>query len=305
MKTKSNLERVLKAGHFAVTAELGPPRGADPEAVRKKAKILKGYADAFNVTDGQTAIVRMASWAACLVAKEEGLDPIVQMTCRDRNRIALQMDVLGVAALGINNILCLSGDHMSFGDHPGAKGVYDVDSVQLVKMVKDMRDERKFQCGEEMEVEPRLFIGAAANPFAQPYDYRPYRLAKKVAAGADFVQTQIVFNLDRFKEYMKRVCDMGLHEKVYILAGVSPIRSYGAAKYMATKVPGLDVPEEILERMRKTPKGERAEEGKKICVEIIQQVREIPGVRGVHIMAIEWEEAVPEIVERAGLLPRP
>ena len=305
MKTKSNLERVLKAGHFAVTAELGPPRGADPEAVRKKAKILKGYADAFNVTDGQTAIVRMASWAACLVAKEEGLDPIVQMTCRDRNRIALQMDVLGVAALGINNILCLSGDHMSFGDHPGAKGVYDVDSVQLVKIVKDMRDEKKFQCGEEMEVEPRLFIGAAANPFAQPYDYRPYRLAKKVAAGADFVQTQIVFNLDRFKEYMKRVCDMGLHEKVYILAGVSPIRSYGAAKYMATKVPGLDVPEEILERMRKTPKGERAEEGKKICVEIIQQVREIPGVRGVHIMAIEWEEAVPEIVERAGLLPRP
>ena len=305
MKTKSNLERVLKAGHFAVTAELGPPRGADPEAVRKKAKILKGYADAFNVTDGQTAIVRMASWAACLVAKEEGLDPVVQMTCRDRNRIALQMDVLGVAALGINNILCLSGDHMSFGDHPGAKGVYDIDSVQLVKMVKDMRDERKFQCGEEMEVEPRLFIGAAANPFAQPYDYRPYRLAKKVAAGADFVQTQIVFNLDRFKEYMKRVCDMGLHEKVYILAGVSPIRSYGAAKYMATKVPGLDVPEEILERMRKTPKGERAEEGKKICVEIIQQVREIPGVRGVHIMAIEWEEAVPEIVERAGLLPRP
>ena len=305
MKTKSNLERVLEAGHFAVTAELGPPRGADPEAVRKKAKILKGYADAFNVTDGQTAIVRMASWAACLVAKEEGLDPIVQMTCRDRNRIALQMDVLGVAALGINNILCLSGDHMSFGDHPGAKGVYDIDSVQLVKMVKDMRDERKFQCGEEMEVEPRLFIGAAANPFAQPYDYRPYRLAKKVAAGADFVQTQIVFNLDRFKEYMKRVCDMGLHEKVYILAGVSPIRSYGAAKYMATKVPGLDVPEEILERMRKTPKGERAEEGKKICVEIIQQVREIPGVRGVHIMAIEWEEAVPEIVERAGLLPRP
>ncbi|RKY62964.1 MAG: methylenetetrahydrofolate reductase [Candidatus Latescibacterota bacterium] len=305
MKTKSNLERVLEAGHFAVTAELGPPRGADPEAVRKKAKILKGYADAFNVTDGQTAIVRMASWAACLVAKEEGLDPIVQMTCRDRNRIALQMDVLGVAALGINNILCLSGDHMSFGDHPGAKGVYDIDSVQLVKMVKDMRDEKKFQCGEEMEVEPRLFIGAAANPFAQPYDYRPYRLAKKVAAGADFVQTQIVFNLDRFKEYMKRVCDMGLHEKVYILAGVSPIRSYGAAKYMATKVPGLDVPEEILERMRKTPKGERAEEGKKICVEIIQQVREIPGVRGVHIMAIEWEEAVPEIVERAGLLPRP
>lgn len=305
MKTNSNLEKVLENGRFAVTAEIGPPKSADPEVIRRKARMLKGYIDAFNVTDGQTAVVRMASWAGCLIGKEEGLDPIVQMTCRDRNRIALQMDVLGVAALGINNILCLTGDHVSMGNHPSAKPVYDIDSVQFIKIVRDMRDEKKFQCGEEMEVEPRLFIGAAANPFAQPYDYRPYRLAKKVAAGADFVQTQIVFNLDRFKEYMKRVCDMGLHEKVYILAGVSPIRSYGAAKYMATKVPGLDVPEEILERMRKTPKGERAEEGKKICVEIIQQVREIPGVRGVHIMAIEWEEAVPEIVERAGLLPRP
>ncbi len=327
MKSDSNLERVLNAGHFAVTAELGPPKSADPEVIRKKAGILKGCADAFNVTDGQTAVVRMASWAACLMQKEAGLDPIVQMTCRDRNRIALQMDVLGAAALGINNILCLSGDHVSFGNHPMAKGVYDLDSIQFVKMVKDMRDEKKFQCGEEMKVEPRLFIGAAANPFADPFDHRPYRLAKKVAAGADFIQTQIVFNVPKFREYMKRVCDLGLHEKVYILAGVSPIKSSGAARYMATNVPGMDVPQEFVDRMTAAIKGipslktiedpeEKKEvrrrrreaweaEGIKICVEIIQQVREIPGVAGVHIMAIEWEEAVHEIVSQAGLLPRP
>jgi len=327
MKSDSNLEKVLSAGHFAVTAELGPPKNADPEVVRKKARMLKGCADAFNVTDGQTAVVRMASWAACLIQKEEGLDPIVQMTCRDRNRIALQMDVLGAAALGINNILCLSGDHMSFGNHPESKGVYDIDSIQLVKMVKDMRDEKKFQCGEEMKVEPRLFIGAAANPFADPFDYRPYRLAKKVAAGADFIQTQIVFNVPKFREYMKRVCDLGLHEKVYILAGVAPIKSSGAARYMASQVPGMDVPQEFVDRMVAAIKGipspksiedpekkkevrrRRREawqaEGIKICAEIIQQVREIPGVAGVHIMAIEWEEAVHEIVSQAGLLPRP
>ena len=302
MKTKSNLERVLKAGDFAVTAELGPPKSADPEVIRNKAKVLKGYANAFNVTDGQTAVVRMASWAACVLQKEQGLDPIVQMTCRDRNRIALQMDALGAAAVGINNILVLSGDHMSFGNHSEAKGVYDIDSIQFIKILKDMRDEKRFQCGDEIDVEPRLFIGAAANPFAAPFEYRPYRLAKKVAAGADFIQTQMIFNVPRFREYMKRIGDLGLHEKVYILAGVGPIRSLGAARYMASKVPGMDVPDEIVDRMKKTPKEKRAEEGIKVCIEIIQQVREIPGVRGAHIMAIEWEDAIPEIVEKAGLL---
>jgi methylenetetrahydrofolate reductase (NADPH) len=302
MKTKSNLERVLEAGNFAVTAELGPPKSADPEVIRNKAKLLKGYANAFNVTDGQTAVVRMASWAACVLQKEQGLDPIVQMTCRDRNRIALQMDALGAAAVGINNILVLSGDHMSFGNHPEAKGVYDIDSIQFIKILKDMRDEKRFQCGDEIDVEPRLFIGAAANPFAAPFEYRPYRLAKKVAAGADFIQTQMIFNVPRFREYMKRIGDLGLHEKVYILAGVGPIRSLGAARYMASKVPGMDVPDEIVDRMKKTPKEKRAEEGIKVCIEIIQQVREIPGVRGAHIMAIEWEDAIPEIVEKAGLL---
>lgn len=301
MKTASDLERVLEAGDFAVTAELGPPKSADPEVVRKKAKLLKGYADAFNVTDGQTAVVRMASWAACVLQKEEGLEPVVQMTCRDRNRIALQMDVLGAAALGINNILVLSGDHMSFGNHPQAKGVYDIDSIQLIKIIKDLRDEKVVQSGEEIDVEPRMFIGAAVNPFAEPFEYRPYRLAKKIAAGVDFVQTQMVYNVPKFREYMKRVCDLGLHEKVYILAGVGPIKSLGAARYMATKVPGMDVPDKIVDRMKKSPKEKRAEEGIEICTEIIQQVREIPGVHGVHIMAIEWEEAVPEIVEGAGL----
>jgi 5,10-methylenetetrahydrofolate reductase len=305
MKTKSNLERVLESGQFAVTGELGPPQSADSEVIRRKAKILKGNVDAFNVTDGQTAVVRMASWAACLIGKEEGLDPIVQMTCRDRNRIALQMDVLGIAALGINNMLCLTGDHQKFGNHPMAKGVYDLDSIQFVKVVKDMRDERKFQCGEEMAVEPRIFIGAAANPFADPLEFRAARLAKKVAAGADFIQTQIIYNVDKFAEWMKMVRDRGLHEKAKILAGVAPIKSVGAAKYMKTRVPGMDVPDSIVERLQGVPKEQVPEEGTKLCIDIINQVREIEGVAGVHIMAIEWEEVVPEIVEAAGLLPRP
>ena len=305
MKTKSNLERVLESKNFAVTGELGPPQSADPEVIRRKARILKDHVDAFNVTDGQTAVVRMSSWAACLIGKEQGLEPIVQMTCRDRNRIALQMDVLGGAALGINNILCLTGDHQKFGNHPTAKGVYDIDSIQFVKMVKDMRDEKKFQCGEEMPVEPRLFIGAAANPFADPFEFRVIRLAKKVAAGADFIQTQIVYNVDKFAEWMKMVCDKGLHEKVKILAGVAPIKSVGAARYMKTKVPGMDVPDSVIERLRGVTKEQVPKEGIKLCVDIINQVRQIEGVAGIHLMAIEWEEAVPEIMEAAGLLPRP
>ena len=305
MKTKSNLERVLEARIFAVTGELGPPQSADPEVIRRKAKILKGYVDACNVTDGQTAVVRMASWAACLIAKEEGLDPITQMTCRDRNRIALQMDVLGIAALGINNMLCLTGDHQKFGNHPAAKGVYDLDSIQLVRMVRDMRDEKKFQCGEVMAVEPHLFIGAAENPFADPFEFRAARLAKKVVAGADFIQTQIVYNVDKFAQWMKMVRDRGLHERVKILAGVAPIKSVGAAKYMKTRVPGMDVPDSTVARLQGVPKDQVSKEGIKLCIDIINQVREIEGVAGIHLMAIEWEETVPAIVEAAGLLPRP
>ncbi|TET50378.1 MAG: methylenetetrahydrofolate reductase [Dehalococcoidia bacterium] len=305
MKTRSNLERVLEAGQFAVTGELGPPQSADSQVIRRKAKILGGHVDAVNVTDGQTAVVRMASWAASLIGKEEGLDHIVQMTCRDRNRIALQMDVLGIAALGINNILCLTGDHQKFGNHPMARGVYDVDSIQLVNIVRDMRDEKKFQCGDEMAVEPCLFIGAAANPFADPFEFRVTRLAKKIAAGADFIQTQIIYNVDKFAEWMEGVRDRGLHERVKILAGVAPIKSVGAARYMKARVPGMDVPDSVIARLQGVPKDQVSREGIKLCVDIISQVREIEGVAGIHLMAIEWEEVVPEIVGAAGLLPRP
>ncbi len=306
MKAGSNLEKVLAAGHFAATGELGPPKSADRGVIVKKAGYLRGHVDAVNITDCQTAVVRMSSIAVGIMLLELGLEPTMQMTCRDRNRIAIQADLLGAAALGVKNLLCLTGDHQKFGNHPKAKNVFDLDSMQLLQMVKAMRDEKRFECGEEMEgQEPRFFIGAAANPFADPFEYRPYRLAKKVAAGADFIQTQIIFNVPKFAEFMKRVCDLGLHEKVYILAGVSPIKTLGAARYMAKYVPGMDVPDEIVRRMEESPKEKREEEGIKICVEVIQQVREIPGVAGIHLMAIEWEEAVPEITERAGLLPRP
>lgn len=306
MKIGSNLEKILTSGQFAATGELGPPASADAGVIQHKAGLLKGYVDAVNITDCQTAVVRMSSMAVAVMLLQLGLEPTMQMTCRDRNRIAIQSDLLGAAALGIKNLLCLTGDHQIFGNHPQSRNVFDINSMQLLRMVKDLRDEKKFQCGDEIKgPEPRFFIGAAANPFADPFEYRPYRLAKKVRCGADFIQTQIVFNVPKFREYMKRVVDLGVHEQCYILAGVAPIKSYGAARYMATKVPGMDVPDEIVQRMKTTPKEKQAEEGIKICVEVIQQVREIPGVAGVHIMAIEWEESVAEITTQAGLLPRP
>jgi methylenetetrahydrofolate reductase (NADPH) len=316
-KSGSNLERVLAAGQFAVTGELGPPKSHAAEVIRKKSILLKGYVDAANITDNQTAIVRMSSIAAGVILVQEGLEPVIQMTCRDRNRLAMQSDLLGAAALGIKNVLCLSGDHQSFGNHPTAKNVHDIDSMQLVHMVKDLRDASKFQCGEEIEGGgPCFFIGAAANPFGDPFEWRPYRLAKKVAAGADFIQTQLIYDIPRFKEYMKRVVDMGLHEKVAILAGVGPLKSSGMAKYMRDKVPGMIVADEYVDRMAAAVKGIDKEdkkaraavwrsEGIKICIEQIQQLREVEGVAGVHIMAIEWEGAIQPIVEGAGLLPRP
>ncbi len=314
-KSGSTLEKILTAGKFAATAELGPPKNADAEVIRKKAKLLKGYCDGVNITDNQTAIVRMSSIAAAAIAVQEGLEPIMQVTCRDRNRLAMQSDMLGAYALGVRNLLALSGDHQQFGNHPTAKNVYDLDSLTLIQMIKQLRDENKFQCGEEIKgVNPRFFIGGAANPFADPFDFRPYRLAKKAKAGVDFIQTQLIYNVPKFKEFMKRVVDLGAHEQVYILAGVGPLKTAGAAKYMRDQVPGLDMPNEYVERMEAAAKGiedkkEKAaaqrEEGIKICVELIQQMREIPGVAGVHIMAIEWEEAVATITEKAGLLPRP
>ena len=306
MRTNSNLERVLENGKFAVTAEIGPPKNADPEVIRRKARIMKGCIDAFNVTDGQTAVVRMASWAACLIGREEGIDPIVQMTCRDRNRIALQMDILGIAALGINNVLCLTGDYVTMGNHPSAKPVYDLDSIQLIKIIKGMRDDKRFQNGEKIDVEPRLYIGAVSNPFGgYPLWVDVIRLEKKVEAGADFIQTQCVFNLEKFEEWMKLVRQKKLHERIHILAGVTPLKSYRMAKYMSENVPGIEIPERILNRMSNVPKEQASEEGINICVEIIEKLKEIEGVHGIHIMAIGWEEVVPELVKRAKLLPRP
>jgi len=305
MKSSSRLERVLTAGYFAVTSECGPPRGADPEAIRRKGELLRGVVDAVNVTDCQTAVVRMSSLSSCLLLKEMGFEPILQMVTRDRNRIAIQSDILGAAALGINNILCLTGDHQRAGDHPQAKNVFDLDSIQLIAAVKAMRDEGKFLNGEELTVPPKLFIGAAANPFADPFEIRVLRLAKKVAAGADFIQTQCIYNLERFRDWMKQVVDMGLHEKVFILAGVTPLKSVGMARYMKNMVPGMDVPDELIARLKGVPKEKQPEEGVKIAIETVEQLKEIEGVSGVHIMAIEWEEKVREIAEGAGLLPRP
>jgi len=313
----SHLARVLAAGEFAVTGELGPPKGHDPEEVRAKARLLLDCVDAANVTDNQAAVVRMSSIAAGQIMMDEGLEPIIQMTCRDRNRLAMQSDLLGAYALGIRNLLCLSGDHQSCGNHPGAKNVHDIDSMQFLRMMKEMRDENKFQCGEEIPGGgPRFLIGGAANPFADPVEWRPYRLAKKAIAGADFVQTQLVYDMERFREYMKRVVDMGVAEQLKIIVGVGPLKSAGMGKFMRDRIPGMTVPDAIIDLMAGAVTGIDTEnkpersaawkaEGIRICIEQIQEIREIEGVAGVHIMAIEWEEAVRPIADAAGLLPRP
>jgi methylenetetrahydrofolate reductase (NADPH) len=305
MKSNGNLEAVLSAGHFAITGELGPPRGTNIETVKKKAQYLKGMVDAVNITDNQTAVVRMSSWGASLLAMREGLEPNYQMVCRDRNRLAMQSDILGACANGIVNMLCLSGDHQQFGDHPKAKGVFDVDSIQLVAMVKGMRDEGLFLSGEKIDVPPRIFIGAAANPFGEPLEWRVHRLAKKVAAGADFIQTQCIYNMKIFKQFIDQANDMGLTEKVFILAGVTPLKSLGMARHMKNNVPGMDVPDELIKRLEGVDKKQVASEGIKIACEQIEEFKQMKGVAGVHLMAIEWEHKVPEIVKQAKLLPRP
>lgn len=321
----SNLEKVLRAGHFAVTGELGPPQSADGDEIRHKVSLLKGYCDAVNITDNQTAIIRMSSIGAGTISVQEGLEPVIQMTCRDRNRLAIQADLLGAYALGMRNLLCLTGDHQNFGNHPTSKNVFDIDSLQLVQIVAKMRDEGIFQCGDAFKGQtPRFFVGAAAAPFADPLDFRPYRLAKKVKAGADFIQTQLVYDVEAFAKYMEKVRELGLHEQTHILVGVGPLKSPGMARYMKNNVPGILVPDEIIKRMTtasaqwagkkradlsKEERSARAKawktEGIQICIDLIQQMREIEGVAGAHIMAIEWEEAVKPIAEGAGLLPRP
>ena len=307
MKTRSNLENILEAGEFAITAEIGPPQNTETETIRGKVNLIKGYVDAFNVPDGQSAVVMMASWAACLIGKEEGLDPIVQMTCRDRNRIAIQMDILGIAALGINNILCLYGDPISFGNHPLAKPVFDLNSVQLIRTVKGLRDEKKFENGEPISGSaPRLFIGAGANPFAEPIESELTHIEEKVNAGADFIQTQPVYNIAQFEKWMEIMQAEGLHQKAKILAGITPLVSVAAARYMKTKVPNMDIPDETIQRLlRSRTKQEVADEGIKIAVETINQLRQIGGVAGVHIMTLQREELIPKICRDAGLFPRP
>jgi methylenetetrahydrofolate reductase (NADPH) len=303
MRSDSNLESVLKRGHFAVTAEIGPPRSADAEVIRKHARAMKGCADAFNLTDNQTAMVRLSSIASGVICLQEGIEPIVQMTCRDRNRIAMQSDILGANALGIRNVLCLSGDHQIFGNQKEAKNVYDVDAIQELMIFKKMRDEQQVWGGDKLEIAPKLFLGAAANPFADPFEHRVVRLAKKVTAGADFVQTQSIFDMERFERWMKQVRERGLHEKVHILAGVLPLKSHKVALYMKNKVSGMIVPDELVDRMRQSP--DPKAEGIRICLEQIERLRCIEGVHGVHVMAVAWEEKVPEIVRDSGLLPRP
>jgi methylenetetrahydrofolate reductase (NADPH) len=307
MKTKSNLARVLDSGQFAVTAEISPPQNTELDTVRKNVGLIKGYVDAFSVPDGQAAVVAMASWAVCLVGIKEGLDAIVHMTCRDQNRIALQMDILAVSAFGINNILCLSGDPIHFGNHPKAKPVFDLDSVQLIRMVKQLRDEKKFDNGELMAgTEPRLFIGAAANPSARPAEPAVDRLKDKLGAGADFVQTQPIYNVEGFKKWMELVREKGLHKQARIMGGVTPITSLAAARYMKTKLPNMDIPDTIIERLKNARnKEEAAEEGTNIAVETINQLKRVEGVAGVHIMTLQREELIPRMCNAANLYPRP
>jgi methylenetetrahydrofolate reductase (NADPH) len=304
-KTPSKLEKVLRAGHLAVTSECGPPRGSDAAHIEHKAKLIQQHVDAINITDNQTSVCRLCSLAACIRLKLMGLEPVLQMVVRDRNRIALQSDILGAASFDIHNLLCLSGDHQHFGDSAQGQNVFDLDSMQLIQTARRMRDEGRFLGGDAIQRPPVMFVGAAANPFADPFEIRVPRLAKKVAAGAEFIQTQCIYNLDKFEKWMGMVCDRGLHEKVFILAGVTPLKSAGMARYMKTKVPGMDVPDDVVKRMAGTPKDKQAEEGITICVETIQRLKEVKGVAGFHVMAIEWEDRVPEIVERAGLHPRP
>lgn len=303
MKAGTNLEKVLDSGRFAVTAEAGPPKGTSPTVIQRKGELLRYCCDAVNITDNQTAIVRMSSLVGCILLKQQGVDSVMQIVCRDRNRIAIQSDVLGAVALGIGNILCLSGDHQKFGNHPAAKNVFDIDSIQLIQTLKNMRDEKKFISGDDITGEVPLYIGAVENPYADPFKFRVARLGKKIRAGADFIQTQAIYDVTKFARWMEMITDQGLDKQVHILAGVIPIRSAGMARYMRDYVSGVSVPDEIVTRMEEAKTAK--EEGLRIALEVIEQLKEVPGVHGIHIMAVGWEDVVPEIVERAGLLPRP
>lgn len=304
MNSGSRLERVLRSGRFAVTAELNPPDSADPQAVYDRALVLASVCDAINATDASGANVHMSSVGVCALLTRAGYEPVLQVSCRDRNRIAIQGDLLGAAAMGVHNILCLTGDGVQAGDQPEALPVFDLDSITLLRTARTLRDEGRFLSGRQLETPPRFFLGAAENPFAPPFDFRPHRLAKKAEAGADFIQTQFCFDVDRLRQFMAGVVDLGLDEKLFILVGVGPLRSAKAAEWIRSQVPGVVIPDVVIDRLRRLPTDQQRGEGKRLCIEIIQQVREIPGVRGVHVMAYRQEELVAEIIEEAGLLPR-
>jgi 5,10-methylenetetrahydrofolate reductase len=293
----------LASGQFAVTAEAGAPKGSLAEVMRKKGDLLKAACDAVNVTDNQAAVVRMSSFAGCLLIKEAGAEPVMQMVVRDRNRLALQSDILGAAALGIRNVLCLAGDHQHLGNHPGAVGVYDIDAIQLIQTIKTLRDEHQVMSGDKISGDVPLYIGAVTNPFADPLDFHMLTLAKKIRAGADFIQTQAIFDIERFAAWMDKVRAQGLHEKVHILASVLPIKTVEMVRRMRSGVPGVCVPDEFAKRIEQA--GDARAEGIRICSELIQQLKSVPGVHGIHIMAVAGEDAVPGIVKEAGLWPRP
>ena len=294
------LERVLRAGRFAVTAEIAPPDSADPDDVYLRARIFDGYVDAINATDGSGAHCHMSSVGVCSLLTREGYSTIMQVSCRDKNRIAMQGDILGGAAMGVANVLCLTGDGVQAGDHPEAKPVFDYDCMSLLENVRMMRDQGQFRSGRKLTATPKLFAGAAANPFVPPADFRVERLAKKIAAGAQFVQTQYCFDIDMLRDFMARVRERGLHEKVFIIVGVGPLASANAARWIRAHVPGVHIPDEIIDRLAGAQKPKL--EGRKICVEMIQQIREIEGVHGVHVMAFRQEEAVAEIIDASGVL---
>jgi methylenetetrahydrofolate reductase (NADPH) len=294
------MERVLRAGAFAVTTELDPPDSADPEEVFRRARVFDGWVDGINATDGSGANCHMSSLAVCALLTRVGYAPVMQISCRDRNRIAIQGDILGGAAMGVCNMMCLSGDGVQCGDHPQAKPVFDLDCMSLLQVARLLRDEKRFQSGRKLSYAPRVFLGAAENPFAPPFEWRAERLAKKVEAGAQFIQTQYCFDLPMMREFMNRVRDLGLLEKVFILAGVGPIRSAKTAQWMRTHVAGTHIPDSVIKRLAGAQ--DQAAEGRRLCIDLIHELADIPGVSGVHVMAYRQEDSVAEVIERSGVL---
>lgn len=303
MKGETNLQRILTGGKFAVTCECNPPRGIDVDTILKNASLLKGKVDAVNVNDNPCARVRMSSWAMSKILLDMGIEPVLQMTTRDRNRIALQSDLLGALALGIQNVLCLTGDHPARGDHPQAKKVFDLDSIQWIAAVKQMRVQGCLMNGKKVSGNPKFFVGGVANPFVQSLEMHVIRLQKKIAAGTEFIQTQPVLELNRFKAWLNQARDHGLTDQCPVIAGVLALKSVQMAEHLRNNVPGIMIPDATMDRLRAVSEDKQQEEGIEICIEQIAALKETEGVRGVHIMAIGCEERLPEIIERAGLLP--